>query len=151
MPFSTYSFEAREPTRLTSSMTTMPPGTIQSIEHTLRAVDKAADDERHRLERLEKTLSDYQSGQTAPFEHDARLQELLARPAQLNAALDLDKGDTQAVEPTAAPQLEAAAVPSRQRANCAPDGARGTNLRVAASLRASALSSCWVILANQLF
>lgn len=34
-----------------------------------------------------------------PFEHAARLKELLARQAQLKAALDRDKSDAQAAEP----------------------------------------------------
>ena len=88
-----------------------PAGTIQSIEHTLRAFDKIAGDERHRIEGLEKKVADYQAQANRPFEHDARLKELLARQSELNAALDLDKSDAQAAEPTAAPQLEAAAVP----------------------------------------
>jgi hypothetical protein len=36
-------------------------GAMQSIEHTLRALDKAAEDERRQTERLEKTLTDYQA------------------------------------------------------------------------------------------
>jgi hypothetical protein len=32
-----------------------------------------------------------------PFEHEARLKDLLAKQAQLNACLDLDKHDTQIV------------------------------------------------------
>jgi hypothetical protein len=52
-----------------------PIGTMQSIEHTLRALDRAVADEQAQR----------------PFEHEARLKELLARQAQLNAALDLDK------------------------------------------------------------
>ncbi|MFZ0888048.1 MAG: hypothetical protein WA005_06325 [Candidatus Binataceae bacterium] len=75
---------------------------MQSIEHTLRALDKAAEDEQHRIERLEKTLSDYQAQANRPFEHETRLKELLTRQAQLNAALDLDKSDAQAAEPVAA-------------------------------------------------
>jgi hypothetical protein len=31
-----------------------------------------------------------------PFEHEARLKKLVARQAQFNAALDLDKSDTEA-------------------------------------------------------
>jgi hypothetical protein len=75
-----------------------PLGTMQSIEHTLRALDKAAEDERHQIERLQKTLTDYQAQANRPFEHDARLKELLASQAKLNAALDLDKSDAQAAE-----------------------------------------------------
>jgi len=82
-----------------------PIGTMQSIEHTLRTLDKAAEDEQRQTERLEKTLTDYQAQANRPFEHEARLKELLARQAQLNAALDLDKGDAQAAEPAAEPQL----------------------------------------------
>ena len=90
-----------------------PAGTIQSIEHTLRAFDKAAEDERHRIERLEKTLNDYQAQANRAFEHDARLKELLARQAELNAALDLDKSDAQAAEPAAEPVMKTAVASRR--------------------------------------
>jgi N12 class adenine-specific DNA methylase/adenine-specific DNA methylase len=73
-----------------------PAGTIQSIEHTLRALDKMGEDERHRIEGLGKKLTDYQAQAGRPFEHDARFKQLLARQAQLNTALDLDKSDAQA-------------------------------------------------------
>ena len=76
-----------------------PAGTIQSIEHTLRAFDKAAEDERRRIEGLEKKLADYQAQANRPFEHDMRLKELLARQAELNEALDLDKSDQQVAPP----------------------------------------------------
>ena len=61
-------------------------------------------------ERLEKTPTDYQAQANRPFEHEARIKELLARQTQLNAALDLDKSDAQAAEPAVEPQLETAAV-----------------------------------------
>ncbi len=38
-----------------------PIGTMQSIEHTLRALDRAAADEQQHLQRLEKTFTDYQA------------------------------------------------------------------------------------------
>jgi hypothetical protein len=76
-----------------------PVGTMQSIEHTLRALDKAADDARRQTERLEKTLTDYQAQANRPFEHETCLKELLGRQAQLNTALDLDKSDAQATKP----------------------------------------------------
>src|ERR1700728_513299 len=75
-----------------------PIGTVQSIEHTLRAFDRAAGEEQQRVEHLEKTLSDYQAQANRPFEHEARLKELLTRQTQLNAALDLDKGERQLAE-----------------------------------------------------
>jgi hypothetical protein len=37
--------------------------------------------------------NDYQAQAGRPFEHEARLKELLARQAQLNATLVLDKSD----------------------------------------------------------
>jgi hypothetical protein len=66
------------------------------------------------LQRLEKILTDYQAQTGRPFEHDARLKELLARQAQLNAALDLDKNDAQAAEPEAEPEIATAPEPYRR-------------------------------------
>jgi uncharacterized protein YceH (UPF0502 family) len=37
-----------------------------------------------------------------PFEHEARLKELLGGQAEINAALDLDKSDAQAAQPAEA-------------------------------------------------
>ena len=54
-----------------------------------------------------KTLDDYRAQAGRPFEHEARLTELLARQAELNAALDLEKGDQQAA--AVAPSEDAAA------------------------------------------
>ena len=75
-----------------------PIGTVQSIEHALRSLDRHAENDREQIERLEKTLSDYQGQANKPFDHEARLKDLLARQAQLNAALDLDKGEQQVAE-----------------------------------------------------
>ncbi len=68
-----------------------PAGTIQSIEHVLRGLDRKAEDEQGEIDRQEKALADYRAQLGRPFEHEARLRELLAKQAQLNAALDLDK------------------------------------------------------------
>jgi len=76
-----------------------PIGTMQSIEHTLRALDKLADEEQERGARLGKTLADYQAQADKPFDHEARLKDLLVRQAQLDAALDLDKNETQIAQP----------------------------------------------------
>jgi hypothetical protein len=85
-----------------------PLGTIQSIEHTLRGLDRRADDEQLEIQRQEKALADYRTQLGRPFEHDARLKDLLARQAQLNACLDLDKHDAQIVdEPREAGEGEA--------------------------------------------
>jgi hypothetical protein len=72
-----------------------PVGTMQSIEHALRALDKSLEDESERLARAEKMLADYREQLGKPFEHETRLKELLTKQAALNAALDLDKGERQ--------------------------------------------------------
>jgi hypothetical protein len=55
-----------------------PLGTVQSLEHALRALDKLAVQEQDHISRLEKTLSDYQAQANRPFEQEGRLKELLA-------------------------------------------------------------------------
>jgi N12 class adenine-specific DNA methylase len=75
-----------------------PLGTIQSIEHTLRGLERRAEDEQIEIQRQEKALADYRTQLGRPFEHDARLKDLLARQAQLNACLDLDKHEAQIVD-----------------------------------------------------
>lgn len=77
-----------------------PVGTMQSIEHTLRALENSLQDEMQKLARSEKMLSDYRRQLDKPFEHEAQLKELIVRQAELNAALDLDKGEQQAADNT---------------------------------------------------
>jgi hypothetical protein len=91
-----------------------PLGTMQSIEHALRALDKGAADESERLARSEKMLADYRAQLDRPFEHEARLNELLNKQNELNAALDLDKGERQvAAEDASEPETDDAAAPVR--------------------------------------
>jgi hypothetical protein len=78
-----------------------PIGTVQSIEHALRNLDKFALDQQNRVARVEKELHDYQMQADRPFEHEGRLKDLLARQVELNALLDLDKGDQQGAAPAA--------------------------------------------------
>jgi N12 class adenine-specific DNA methylase len=85
-----------------------PVGTMQSIEHALRSLDKAAEDERERAARAEKMLADFEEQAGRPYEHEARLKELLVLQAELNAALDLDKGERQ-VAPETGPEERAEA------------------------------------------
>ncbi len=77
---------------------TNPIGTVQSIEHTLRNLDKLAAEQQNRVARIEKELADYQSQADRPFEHEERLKQLLARQSELNSLLDLDKGDQQGAD-----------------------------------------------------
>jgi hypothetical protein len=75
-----------------------PLGTIASIEHTLRGLDRRAEDGQQDIERQEKALADYRAQLGRPFEHEARLKDLLAKQAQLNACLDLDKHEAQILD-----------------------------------------------------
>jgi hypothetical protein len=77
---------------------TNPLGTIASIEHVLRGLDRKVEEEQAAIERQEKALADYRAQLNRPFEHEGRLKELLAQQARLNAALDLDKHEAQAVD-----------------------------------------------------
>jgi hypothetical protein len=74
-----------------------PLGTISSVEHVLRGLDRKAEEEQRDIERQEKALADYKVQLGRPFEHEAHLRELLAKQTQLNAALDLDKHEAQVV------------------------------------------------------
>ena len=85
-----------------------PVGTVQSIEHTLRNLDRLATEQRNRVSTLERELADYAVQSDRSFEHEGRLQELLAKQADLARLLDLDKGDQQAIDsnPEAATERE---------------------------------------------
>jgi hypothetical protein len=72
---------------------------MQSIEHALRALDKFADQGQEHKLRMEKNLADYQAQASKPFEHEARIKDLIVRQAQLNALLNLDKNDHQVAPP----------------------------------------------------
>ena len=52
-----------------------------------------AEEAQERIGRLQKSLADFQGQAGRPFEHEGRLKELVARQSELNAALDLDKGE----------------------------------------------------------
>jgi len=80
-----------------ANLSSSPLGTIASIDSVLRSLDRRAEEEQRDIQRQEKALMDYQTQLGRPFEHEARLKELLAKQAQLNAVLDLDKHDTQTV------------------------------------------------------
>jgi N12 class adenine-specific DNA methylase len=75
-----------------------PVGTIQSIEHVLRNLDKLGADQQNRVDRIEKQLADYQIQADRPFEHEERLKKPLTRQSELNSLLDLDKGDQQGAD-----------------------------------------------------
>ncbi len=73
-------------------------GTLASMEHVLRRLDRLAEEEQSKCERMEKALADYREQLGRPFEHEERLRELLIKQQEINKRLDLDKGDIQAVD-----------------------------------------------------
>ncbi|QBD75179.1 N-domain protein, SNF2 family [Ktedonosporobacter rubrisoli] len=73
-----------------------PLGTIASIEHALRNLDRDAEKEQATCGRMEKALTDFREQLTRPFEHEEKLRELFVRQQDINKQLDLDKGDVQA-------------------------------------------------------
>lgn len=97
-----------------------PVGSMQSIEYALRSLDKAVADEQEHTTRAEKMLGDFQEQAGRPFEHEARLKELLVRQAELNAALDLDKGERQ-IAPEAGGEESPAGSESESPAETGPD------------------------------
>jgi hypothetical protein len=74
-----------------------PTGTIMSIEHVLRSLETVLTRLENEITHDEKALIEYQVQSEIPFEYEARLQELLIEQTRLNAMLDLDKDDKQAV------------------------------------------------------
>ena len=70
----------------------------------MRGLDRKAEDEQREIERQEKALADYRAQLGRPFEHEARLKDLLAKQAQLNACLDLDKHGAQIVDEPREPE-----------------------------------------------
>jgi N12 class adenine-specific DNA methylase len=75
-----------------------PIGTMQSIEHTLRGLDRMGESEQEHIDKLGKTLREFHEQANKPFEQEAKLKELVIRQNQLNAVLDLDKGEQQVAE-----------------------------------------------------
>ncbi|HLG63102.1 MAG TPA: DEAD/DEAH box helicase family protein [Ktedonosporobacter sp.] len=72
-------------------------GTLSSMEYVLSHLDKLAEEEKELIEHSEKELADYKEQQGKPFEHEARLGELLMKQQDVNKQLDLDKGDIQVI------------------------------------------------------
>lgn len=74
-----------------------PTGTLLSIERTLRGLESIEARLAEEIARDEKALAEYKVQIERAFEHEERLKQLLAEQAKLNAELDLDKDDAQAI------------------------------------------------------
>ena len=71
--------------------------TLSELETELRRLDRYAEETLADCARKEKALADYREQLGRPFEQEERLRELLAKQADINRSLDLDKSDTQVV------------------------------------------------------
>ncbi len=87
-----------------------PVGTMQSIEHILRHLDRRAEQEKEEIARQEKALAEYKAQLDRPFEHERRLKELLLKQTEINSLLDLDKNERQVAQDD--PQTEKETPPS---------------------------------------
>ncbi len=84
----------------------MPTGFVKVLENALKRMEEELEKENERLARAEKRMADLQSEIAKPFEKAACLQWLQQRQKEIEAALDLSKGEMTAVEEAEA--LEAA-------------------------------------------
>jgi N12 class adenine-specific DNA methylase len=74
-----------------------PIGTLMSIERTMRGFEVVQSKLESELTYGEKALAEYQLQSETPFEQEERLKELLVEQTRLNALLDLNKDDKQAI------------------------------------------------------
>jgi hypothetical protein len=68
---------------------------VASAEANIRGLESVLQRNQREVEANEKKLTDFQAQVKKPFEHDARIQELVAKQKGLDASLDLDKSEDQ--------------------------------------------------------
>jgi N12 class adenine-specific DNA methylase/GGDEF domain-containing protein len=73
-----------------------PSGTVGSLEYAAKNLEGELKNYRAALAGLEKKLADMKAEAERPFEHEAKLAELVKKQEALNSRLDLDKSDQQA-------------------------------------------------------
>ena len=70
-----------------------PLGNLQRISHALEGIDKQLDDSKQQLENVQQRLAVAQAEVEKPFVKENELAEKLERLVELNALLDIDKGN----------------------------------------------------------
>ncbi|MEQ1674272.1 MAG: hypothetical protein ABL865_04435, partial [Candidatus Nitrotoga sp.] len=76
-------------------------GFVRVLENSLNRMEQLLLEEQEYLARTEKRMSDIHAEAAKPFDKAARLEWLKHRQREIEAALDLNKGDNTAVEETA--------------------------------------------------
>ena len=71
-------------------------GVMQSLEASIRGLDSREAAARGAITQLEQKKADLTAEVAKPFEHEDKIKGLVARKAQLDKSLDLDKADAQA-------------------------------------------------------
>jgi hypothetical protein len=75
-----------------------PIGFVKVLENTLNRMEQVLEEEREYLTRTEKRMADIQTELAKPFDKADRLAWLQQRQKEIDAALDLSKGDLGATE-----------------------------------------------------
>jgi hypothetical protein len=75
-----------------------PIGFVKVLENTLNRMELVLEEEREYLARTEKRMADIQAEVAKPFDKAERLTWLQQRQREIDAALDLTKGDLAAAE-----------------------------------------------------
>jgi hypothetical protein len=75
-----------------------PTGFVKVLENALNRMEEVLADEREYLARVEKRLADIQAEIAKPFDKEERLAWLRQRQKEIDAALDLSKGDLTATD-----------------------------------------------------
>jgi hypothetical protein len=75
-----------------------PQGMVRVIENVANGLEGRLSEVHEDLARAEKRLADILMELAKPFDKEERLTQLLVRQREINAALDLDKGNAGAME-----------------------------------------------------
>lgn len=75
-----------------------PMGMVRVIENVANALEGRLAEVHEYLARAEKRLADILAELSKPFDKEERLTQLLVRQREINASLDLDKGNAGAME-----------------------------------------------------
>lgn len=81
-----------------------PIGFVKVLENALNRMEQTLEEEREYLARTEKRMADIQAEIAKPFDKAERLVWLRQRQKEIDAALDLSKGEMQAAEETEVPE-----------------------------------------------
>jgi hypothetical protein len=71
-------------------------GTIRSVEHAAQSIDQRLSDTKEATAQAEIRLAEFQKQENQPFEHEEKLQQLVARQQEIVKVLDITKNQAPA-------------------------------------------------------